>query len=78
MSLLGKLIPDETEVMFSYKRKDYRAKIKNGHIFLEKKEYVSPSAAGRAIAGHAVNGWRLWRYYDKKTGKWTAIDKLRR
>ena len=42
----------------------------------EGKVYSSPSAAGIAVTGYNVNGWRFWKYVDP-AGREAIIDRLR-
>jgi hypothetical protein len=46
----------------TYKGRDYQARIRRtGRIQLGRSLYDSPSAAARAVAKGARNGWRFWR-----------------
>src|SRR5438445_5209175 len=37
------------------------ATLESGGVRLDGRLYPSPSTAARAVAGHAVNGWKWWR-----------------
>lgn len=50
---------------------------KAGWIDLNGQRYNSPSAAAAKICGHAMNGWRFWRYRDG-SGEWVPIEGLRK
>jgi hypothetical protein len=61
-----------------YKREVYDARLLKGwRIEIDGKEYPNPSAAARYISDNSENGWLVWRYVDKSTGKRLRIDKLR-
>lgn len=48
---------------------------RSGMIKHGDKTFYSPSGAGVAALGRAVNGWTFWRYRDK--GEWHTLDTLR-
>jgi hypothetical protein len=41
-----------------------------GHV------YASPSAAGKAVVGRAVNGWHFWRF--RRDGEWVRLRELKK
>lgn len=61
-----------------YKKKVYKARLRtNGTIRVGKQTFDSPSAAGTAIIGRAVNGWWFWQY-ERAPGQWVRLRELRR
>jgi len=74
-----------TKLVARYKGKDYRAevvKLEDGTFKIrhQRKDYSSPSAAGKAITGGAVNGWKFWSLEgteaEKPEAKATAPKRL--
>jgi len=60
-----------------YKGKDYKAWVRaNGGIRYNGRTYDSPSGAGKAIRKKETDGWRFWKYKDKK-GNLVALKNLR-
>ena len=60
-----------------YKGDDYKASVRaDGSIQYQGEIFLSPSWAGRAVAGRNVNGWKFWRYKNA-AGKWVPLDELR-
>lgn len=47
-------------------------------VVYEGEVYKSVSAAGAAITGSQINGWKFWKFKDPKTGKIHPINKLRK
>lgn len=61
-----------------YKGKLYKASLrKDGKVLMNRVLYPSASAAGRAVCGHAVNGWQFWNC-ERAPGDWVKLAKLRR
>lgn len=61
-----------------YKGKLYKARLrKDGRVVHNRVAYPSPSAAAKAICGHAVNGWQFWQC-ERAPGDWVKLQKLRR
>lgn len=62
----------------TYKGKLFRARLrKDGKVVHNRVIYATPSAAARAICGHAVNGWRFWDC-ERAPGDWVRLEKIRR
>lgn len=62
----------------TYKGKIYKARLRtDGKVLHNRVIYPSLSAAGKAICGHAVNGWQFWQY-ERAPGDWVKLQKLRR
>ena len=60
-----------------YKGKLYKARLrKDGKVVHDKVIYPTPSAAGKAICGHAVNGWKFWQC-ERAPGDWVKLEKIR-
>ena len=47
-------------------------------VHYNNENYKSPSKAGSMITGSQINGWKFWKYYDKKLGKNMPISYLRK
>ncbi|MBX3405106.1 MAG: GIY-YIG nuclease family protein [Phycisphaeraceae bacterium] len=61
-----------------YRRKVYKARLRtNGTIRVGRESFNSPSAAGTAVVGRAVNGWSFW-LYERAPGQWVRLRELRR
>jgi Restriction Enzyme Adenine Methylase Associated len=61
-----------------YKGKLYKARLRaDGKVTLNRVVYPSPSAAGKAVCGHALNGWQFWNC-ERAPGDWVKLAKLRR
>lgn len=61
----------------TYKGKLYKARLrKDGRVVHNRVVYQTPSAAGRAICGHAVNGWRFW-LCERAPSDWVKLEKMR-
>ncbi len=62
-----------------YKGKEYRARVlKNGSIkFRDGRTFKSPSGAGLAIRGRAIDGWHFW-CYERAPGDWVPLNELRK
>ena len=72
------IIPAPCTIKMKYKNKEYIAKVlKDGTIKYKNKIYKSPSMAAMEIRGLKSNGWRWWKYKNKK-GEWVYIDELRK
>ena len=60
-----------------YKGKRYTASLrKSGQVAYGGHVYGSPSAAGKAVVGRAVNGWHFWRF--RRDGEWVRLRELRK
>lgn len=61
-----------------YKGKLYKARLRrDGKVLHNRVIYTSPSAAGKAVCGHAVNGWQFWQC-ERAPNDWVKLQKLRR
>jgi len=70
--------PGGKVVYAAYKGKEYKAWVNRlGRISFNSKHYDTPTAAAKAIITKgAVNGWRFWKYKDKK-GNLLPLKNLR-
>lgn len=63
-------IKDGLEIFATYKgHKHFAIYFSETKILYNNEYYKSPSLAGATITGSQINGWRFWKYLDKKTGK---------
>jgi hypothetical protein len=75
--LRGKF-PGGKVIYASYKGKDYKAWVRaNGGIRYNGRTYDSPSGAGKGIRKKETDGWRFWKYKDKK-GNLVLLKNLRK
>jgi len=76
-ALRGGTLPEGTKLAATYKRKEYRAEIRNGRwVDEDGKEHSSPSAAASAISDTNVNGLRFWHAKRPQDSNWTRLDIL--
>ncbi len=67
------------EIFANYKKhKHFGIYFSPTKILYNNEYYKSPSKAGFEIAGYQVNGWRFWKYFDKKTGREMPLSYLRK
>lgn len=85
---LGEYVTKRFHIRMNYKGKRYIAHVrKDGTIAFasesaeankfEGRIFNSPSLAGKAVAGHAMNGWWCW-YYERSPGEWVQLKELRK
>ncbi len=67
------------EIFAKHKGKTYYAVyFSPNKVVYNNQVFRSPSGAGMAVQnGLPINGWRFWKYKDKKTGKSLPLDRLR-
>lgn len=67
------------EIFARYKKNIYYAVyFTESKILLNNEIYKSVSAAANKIVnGTQINGWRFWKFIDKKTGKEYPLDRMR-
>lgn len=66
------------EIFATYKQhKHYAIYFSETKLLFNNEYYKSPSIAGVAITGSQINGWRFWKYIDKKTGKEVPLSNIR-
>jgi hypothetical protein len=65
-----------TEFRARYKGLEYHGLVSDGALMVNGQRYNSPSAAGIAITGGNVNGWRFW---EARTpgGRWKTLSQYR-
>jgi len=74
---LAGLIERRLSLRAEYKGKRYTASLrKGGQVAYGGHVYASPSAAGKAVVGRAVNGWHFWRF--RRDGEWVRLRELRK
>ncbi|HEY0724336.1 MAG TPA: hypothetical protein VGD41_10180 [Pyrinomonadaceae bacterium] len=62
----------------TYKGKLFKARLrKDGKVVHNRVIYPTPSAAGKAICGRAVSGWKFWQC-ERAPGDWVKLEKIRR
>jgi hypothetical protein len=72
--LLGRRLPLRAE----WKGQRHRATLRrDGRIGSKGRVYDSPTAAAAAVVGHAVNGWKFWKYRDAPR-RWVYLSELRK
>jgi restriction system protein len=66
------------EIFATYKQhKHFAVYFSETKILFNNEYYKSPSIAGVAITGSQINGWRFWKYIDKKTNKEVPLSNIR-
>jgi hypothetical protein len=73
----GVLFPHGTEFRSSYKNQMYFAKVEDGSLVFNDKEYSSPSAAAIEVTGNSVNGWGFWECKLPGRQNWQSMNTLR-
>lgn len=73
----GIRFPHGTEFRANYKGRPYSARIEDGALVLEGKNYNSPSAAAVSITGNPVNGWLFWECRLPGKSAWQSLKVLR-
>lgn len=68
------------EIFTKYKGQTYYAiYFSENKIVYNNEVYTSPSAVGTKVQnGQPVNGWRFWKFIDKKDNKTYPLDRLRK
>jgi len=71
---------DGLEIFTTYKgQKFYAVYFSPTKIIYDNEVFNSPSAAGTKVQnGLPVNGWKFWKFIDKKDGKTYPLDRLRK
>jgi hypothetical protein len=71
----------DQEIRWRYKGQEYHAVLlQGGGVRLsDGRTTKTPTGACKAAVGEnlAINGWRVWHYYDEQQGKWVPISTLR-
>ena len=73
----GIVFPHGTEFRGSHKGQMYLARVDDGYLVLNDKEFSSPSAAAIEVTGNSVNGWRFWECKLPGKQNWQSINTLR-
>jgi len=77
---LASWVKAKLAIRMEYKSKRFRAIVRpDGKIRFKGRTFNSPSIAATRISrsGHAMNGWRLWKY-ERSPGEWVYLNELRR
>jgi hypothetical protein len=66
MPITNRDLPAGTRLVAKFKKEEYACSVeqdeegKSFYVLADGRRFTSPSAAGSAITGGAVNGWRFW------------------
>jgi hypothetical protein len=66
MPITNRDLPVGTRLVAKFKKGEYACTVeqdeegKNSYVLADGRRFTSPSAAGSAITGGAINGWRFW------------------
>ncbi len=75
----GVPFPETTQFRLRHRGVTHSAHVANGFLELEDgRQFSSPSAAGVAVTGTSVNGWRVWECKLPGASTWTTLDVHRR
>lgn len=73
----GVALPEGTELRARYKGQNAHAVISGGFIVLDGQPHRTPSAAGTAFTGKAINGWTFWEARRPGNAGWRRLDSFR-
>ena len=74
----GISLPEGAELKAEYKGQQYIAKIREGAIRYDNRNYTTPSAVATAVTNTQVSGWRFWEYKISETEDWKPLNDLRK
>jgi hypothetical protein len=74
----GVAFPDGTEFQKTYKGKEYTARVRDGALVYDGRQYASLSAAAIAVTHGNVNGWLFWKVRLPGQETWIPAQTLRR
>ncbi|MGH8111143.1 MAG: DUF4357 domain-containing protein [Rhodanobacteraceae bacterium] len=74
----GVRFPSGTEFRAPYKGQLIEARVENGALHLNGKNFTSPSGAAMTITGGPVNGWTFWECRTPGSASWRSINALRK
>jgi len=69
--------PHGTKFRANYKGKPYEAIVENAKLYLNGKNYHSPSQAAISITNNTVNGWTFWECQFPEKTNWQLLKSLR-
>ncbi len=73
----GVVFPHGTEFRSFYKGQMYYARVDDGFLVLNGKNFSSPSPAAMSITKNSVNGWKFWECKLPGNHNWQIIISLR-
>ena len=73
----GVAFPNGTKFRCKYKGCFYYAKVTNGALMINGKEFLSPTAAAVTITRNAVDGWLFWDCQLPGNSSWVNICALK-
>lgn len=73
----GVFFPHGTEFRKSYKGQMYYARVDDGALVINDKNFYSPSAAAAEVTGNSVDGWKFWECKLPGQHNWQSINTLR-
>jgi Domain of unknown function (DUF4268)/Restriction Enzyme Adenine Methylase Associated/Protein of unknown function (DUF2924) len=73
----GVTLPHGTKLRAEYGGRSYNARIENGAIIYDGRNYKSPSAAANAVTDKSVNGWAFWECQPPGKNNWVRMSELR-
>jgi hypothetical protein len=73
----GVEFPHGTEFRGSHKGQIYYARVNDGSLIFNNKQFYSPSAAAIEVTGNSVNGWLFWECKLPEKQNWQSINALR-
>ena len=66
------------EIFANYKgHKHFALYFSETKILFNNEYYKSPSVVGATITGSQINGWKFWKYLEKKTNKEVPLSNIR-
>jgi len=72
------LFKNRTPLRADYKGNIHKASLrKDGQVFYKGKLFSTLTGAAKKITKNAVNGWRFWRFKNKK-GEWVRLNAIKR
>ena len=74
----GVVFPHGTEFRSFYKGQMYNARVDDGFLVLNEKNFSSPSPAAMSITKNSVNGWKFWECKLPGKQNWQIINSLKK
>jgi len=74
----GVVFPHGTEFRGFYKGQTYYARVEDGFLVLNGKNFSSPSPAAMSITNNSVDGWKFWECKLPGEKNWQIIKSLRK
>lgn len=73
----GVCFPEGTRFKTHFKGVTYKAVVKDGAMFLDKKYFKTPSSASMYITRNNSNGWGFWECLLPNTNQWVKMSDFR-